>query len=265
MQKPMQTTAASPQFVEGRRASRVIVLLPAYNEAANLPGLLDRICDHLWEDRFNFIILVVDDGSADATPNILADYSSRIPLTTLRHEVNQGLGSSIRDGLFQASAMAEKRDIIVTMDADETHTPGLILRMVHMIREGHDVVIASRYQRGSRVYGLSAHRRFVSRAASLLMRVLFPIPGVSDYTCGYRAYRAEVLQQAYERYGRDLVDQSGFQCTVDILLKLRTMPIIFGEVPFILRYDLKQGQSKMRLMRTALETLRLLILRKFRQ
>jgi dolichol-phosphate mannosyltransferase len=105
-------------------------------------------------------------------------------------------------------------------------------------------------------------RRFASRAASLLMRALFPTPGVSDYTCGYRAYRAEALQQAYGQYGDTLVDQDGFQCMVDILLKLRKLPLIFGEVPLILRYDLKRGQSKMRMMKTSVNTLALLWRRK---
>jgi dolichol-phosphate mannosyltransferase len=81
---------------------------------------------------------------------------------------------------------------------------------------------------------------------------------VTDFTCGYRAYRAEALQQAYGAYGDTFVDQDGFQCMVDVLLKLRRLPLIFGEVPMILRYDLKRGSSKMRLTRTALKTLRLL-------
>jgi dolichol-phosphate mannosyltransferase len=95
------------------------------------------------------------------------------------------------------------------------------------------------------------------------MRIVFPTPGVSDYTCGYRAYRAEALQQAYARFGSGLVNQDGFQCMVDVLLKLRTMPLIFGEVPMILRYDLKRGQSKMRIAQTTVKTLRLLWLRRF--
>jgi dolichol-phosphate mannosyltransferase len=113
------------------------------------------------------------------------------------------------------------------------------------------------------VYGLSLHRRIVSRVASWLMRIVFPTPGVTDYTCGYRAYRAEALQQAYAAYGDNLVSQDGFQCMVDVLLKLRRLPLIFGEVPMILRYDLKRGSSKMRLAKTAVNTLRLLFVRRF--
>src|SRR5205085_2155021 len=112
-----------------------------------------------------------------------------------------------RDGLRRASELASAGDIIITMDADESHTPSQMIRMIQMVREGYDVVIASRYQPGSRVHGLSLLRKIVSRAASVLMRVTFPTPGVSDYTCGYRAYRAEALHQAYAQYADDLVSQ----------------------------------------------------------
>ena len=149
------------------------------------------------------------------------------------------------------------------MDADDTHTPGLILRMVRMIREGHDVVIASRYRPGSRVVGLTWFRKVMSYGASWLFRFLMPIHGVRDFTCGFRAYRADVIQNAIKHYGDKFVDQDGFQCMVDILLKLRRMNLIFGEVPFILRYDYKEGASKMNVGRTVRKTLQLIVKRLF--
>ena len=158
--------------------------------------------------------------------------------------------------------MASGNDIVITMDADETHSPGLIPRMVGMVREGHDVVIASRYQPGARVVGLSTPRRLVSYAASWLFRIVFSHPGVRDYTCGFRAYRGSVLAQAASRYGSQFVEAQGFQCMVDILLKLRKLDVIFGEAPMILRYDLKRGASKMRVARTIRQTLTLLVKRR---
>jgi dolichol-phosphate mannosyltransferase len=245
-----------------RPSYKVIVVLPAYNEEANLGKLLDRIEEQLTDSFIPYHIVVVDDGSADRTPDILREYARRLPMEVYRHTVNQGLGATLRDGLTFASKIARERDIIVTMDADETHTPGLIPRMVDEIRGGRDVVIASRYQRGAAVYGLVLHRRLVSWLSSWMMRVMFPTRGVRDYTCGYRAYRAEVLQAAMARYGERFVDQDGFQCMVDVLLKLRRMPLVFGEVPMILRYDFKKGASKMRLFRTSYNTLRILLLRR---
>lgn len=244
------------------RPSRIIVVLPAYNEAENIGNLLRRIFESLTDERLGFSVIVVNDGSSDLTQQIVEECAHEFPILVERHEQNQGLGASIRDGLRRATELASSRDIIVTMDADESHNPGLMLQMVRMIREGYDVVIASRYQRGARIFGLSFHRKVLSRAASILMRILFPTPGVSDYTCGYRAYRAEALQQAYALYGEQLVSQDGFSCMVDILLKLRRLPLVFGEVPMLLRYDLKRGASKMRILHTVVTTLQLLCARR---
>ncbi len=246
-----------------RPSFKVIIVLPAYNEEENLAGLLDSLAESLSDAQMDFEVIVVDDGSSDRTPDILKSHKASLPLRAHRHEQNQGLGATIRDGLYIASQIAGPKDVVVTMDADETHTPGLIIRMVRMIKEGHDVVIASRYQRGARVIGLSWHRRMISYVASALMRILFPTSGVRDYTCGYRAYRGETLAKAVRAYGDHFVDQEGFQCMVDILLKIRNIPgVVFGEVPLILRYDLKKGQSKMKLFRTARKTLLLLVQRK---
>src|SRR5689334_14876485 len=199
-----------------RKASyRVLVVLPIYNEEANLRQLLERIDEHLSDSFISYRVVVIDDGSTDRTAEILDEYSRRQPIDIHRHSVNQGLGAALRDGLSLAGRIAEDKDIVITMDADETHTPGLILRMVRMMREGHNVVIALRYQRGSVVRRLALNRRINSRLGSLLLRVILTISGVRNYTCGYRAYRADVLKSAMTKYGKHFVDQEGFQCMVD--------------------------------------------------
>lgn len=259
----LEGSAAPPQRRRERTEAKVLVVLPAYNEEQNIGGLLDRIADALEEARLPYEVIIVDDGSRDRTAEIIERYREQMPVNLYRHEVNQGLGATIRDGLYIASKTAADNDVVITMDADETHTPGLILRMVHMIREGHDVVIASRYQPGARVMGVSLFRRFLSFGASMLFRVVFHTSGVRDFTCGFRAYRGSVLHQAIATYGDEFVESSGFQCMVDILLKLRGLKVIFGEVPMILRYDLKQGQSKMRILQTIRNSLVLLVRRRF--
>lgn len=242
----------------------VYIVLPAYDEEENMPRLLDSVRDAMADSPVRYQVVVVDDGSRDRTAAVAESFAREMPIALIRHPVNQGLGATIRDGVVAAIRRADERDIIVTMDADDTHTPGLILRMVRMISEGYDVVIASRYKPESRVYGVPLLRRAMSRGASVLMRLLFPIRGVKDYTCGFRAYRASVLRAAVDRYGDDFVNQEGFQCMVDILLRLRSLDLVFGEVPLLLRYDRKRGESKMRVWRTARQTLRLLFERRFR-
>ena len=243
-------------------ASRVLVPLPAYNEERGLGVLLRRLDQSMHEDDLPYQIIVVDDVSRDATARIATDHARYMPIRVERHEVNRGLGATIRDGLRVAVSLASDDDVIVVMDADNTHTPGLIRNMIRVIREGADVVIASRYQSGSYIRGMPLHRRLLSLGAWFLFQLFFPIAGIRDYTCGYRAYRASVLLEAFRRYGDEFVNQEGFQCMVDILIKLRRMDLVFREVPLILRYDFKGGASKMKVAHTITRTLSLMARRR---
>jgi dolichol-phosphate mannosyltransferase len=250
--------------VKASAPAKIIIVLPAYNEEENIGALLERIDAAMIGSGLPYQVIVVDDGSRDRTFQTLNGYSKRIPLTIRRHEVNQGLGITIRDGLLLAAEVAGSDDIVITMDADQTHTPDLIASMARMIREGCDVVIASRYQPGARVQGVSLMRRAASYGASWLFRIVFPTRGVKDFTCGYRAYRGSVLVSAVSRYGSRFVEAEGFPCMADILLKLRKQEAVFGEVPMILRYDLKRGLSKMRVGMTIRQTLWLVIKRRLK-
>ncbi len=242
--------------------NKVYIVLPAYNEELSIGKLLKRINRHMLDADINYQVIVVNDGSKDNTLGVIQSMQNEMPIEILNHEINLGLGATIRDGLYHASKITEEDDIVITMDADDTHTPGLILRMTRMIREGFDVVIASRYQPNSRVIGLSPLRKLYSYAASWIFRILLPIRGVKDFTCGFRAYRGSVLHLAMSKYQKRFIDQEGFQSMVDILLKLRKIDgLIFGEVPFILRYDQKEGISKMNVKSTIVNTLKLVIKR----
>jgi dolichol-phosphate mannosyltransferase len=238
------------------------VVLPAYNEEQSLPQLLNRIAEALDEAGGPYRIIVVNDGSTDSTARVATESTLTMPVLLENHPVNMGLGATLRDGLLKAIELAHPEDIVVTMDADNSHNPGLIPRMGGLIREGNDVAIASRYQAGSRVRGVPLYRRMLSRVASVIFRLIFPIHGVRDYTCGYRAYRVAALKLGVERFGDRMFDQQGFQCIVDILLKLRTLHLSFIEVPMVLRYDWKEGASKMKVARTIQKTLVLLVQRR---
>jgi dolichol-phosphate mannosyltransferase len=247
--------------------------MPAYNEGKNLPFLLEEICAlaEEWLPHRDITVVVVDDGSADDTAGVVRAFAAgldrrrypRLQIDLVPHEVNKGLAEAMKTLLTHVADRGGPRDVLVTMDGDNSHPPGLIVRMLQLVAEGHDVVIASRYQRGGRVVGLSWSRGLLSMGASWLFRLLFPITNVRDYTCGYRAYKVPVLQRALKEDPR-FVSERGFSCMVDILLKLRVArpPLVMNEVPMVLRYDKKAGASKMRVFRTVKDTLRLLARRR---
>jgi dolichol-phosphate mannosyltransferase len=222
------------------------VLLPAYNEAQDLPPLLERIARAL-DGRLEYRILVVDDGSTDDTAPIASSMAETLPIELIRHDRNAGLGAAIRTGLRAASRAT---GAVVTMDADNTQDPALIPSMVERLGESADVVIASRFQPGGAEIGVPALRRALSHTASRVLHWVAPFPGVTDYSCGYRAYRTEVVRRLIEVFGDGFVCENGFACMLEILLNLRAIGARASEVPLRLRYDLKAGVSKIRITRT---------------
>jgi dolichol-phosphate mannosyltransferase len=228
------------------------IMLPAYNEEADIQTLLERIRAALVDLQINYQILVVNDGSRDRTLEILHELEADLPLEILDHGENKGLGQAMLTGLKRAAWLVKDEDVVITMDADNTHDPHLIGLMRDRITQGADVVIASRYEQGGQEIGLSRLRSILSRGASILLKTFFPIRGVKDFTCGYRAYRGAVLKRVFGIYGDQLIEERGFTCMAEILIKMGVVAARVAEVPLVLRYDLKSGPSKMKVMRTIL-------------
>lgn len=256
-----------------RRARRVVVLLPAFNEERNLPPLLADLRETFatWPGGApDATVVVVDDGSADGTA-AAARAVEGLAVRVIPHGVNRGLGAAMRTGIEHVlgsgsapqgqpegrDAPWDDDDLLFTMDADHTHPPELMPAMAARVDAGADLVIASRYRPGAQVIGLVWWRRRLSDAASLVFRALFPC-GARDYTCGFRCYRVGLLRDAARRLGPHFVNQRGFSVMVDLLLKLRRHARRIDEVPLVLRYDRKAGPSKMKVARTVVTTLRLL-------
>jgi dolichol-phosphate mannosyltransferase len=241
----------------------IYVVLPAYNEEGGLPDLLTAIERVFAINGRDYHVIVVDDASTDATAEIASQASYEMPLTLVQHTENQNLPGALRTGMETAVRFATDNDVIITMDGDNTHPPAIINQQLQKIEEGYDVVIASRFQPGSRVCGVPSTRVLTAFGARMLFKVLMPIPAVRDYTCGYRAYRADVLCDSMDFYGDKWVSEKGFSCMADVLLKMRRFKYVMGEVPMLLRYDQKEGGSKMKVLSTIMLTFKLLLKRRF--
>ncbi len=240
---------SAPAEVQDRHRS-VRFAIPAYNEAASIEDLIARIGEVSREQNWDCEIVIVDDGSSDGTGNLArASSASFAPVVVLRNEPNQGLGRTIRRALKEASERSGPGDVIVTLDADLTQDPGDVPAMLAKLDEGYDVVIASRYRKGSAVEGLSTFRRMLSYGASALVLAVRPVRGVRDYSCGFRVYRADVIREGFERYGDDFVSEAGFGCMVEIAERLRPYAS-FAEVPFVLHYGAKRKASAIKVLPT---------------
>jgi len=223
------------------------ILLPAYNEEDTLPRLLSKIDVFAKEASMECRTVVVNDGSKDQTGVVLAAYAQALQLEVVTHKINRGLGETERDGFEYIAERSGPDDIIVRMDADDSHEPQYIHSLLERIAEGYDVVNTSRFRRLSGQKGVSAYRALLSYGANLFMALVFRIKGVRDYTCGFRAYRARAIQECIRLYGNDFIQLKGmgFTSTLEMLVKLKLIGCRFAEVPFVLRYDQKTSKSKM--------------------
>jgi len=230
------------------QVNEVAIVLPAYNEEQDLPKLLENIREKMAAMPFSYKVIVVDDGSKDRTADIARDFAKTMPLKLVQHVVNKGLGEGVQTGLREGWLVG---DVVVVMDADNSHDPVYIEDMVKKIRDGDaDVVIASRFQPGSVVQGVPFFRQVLSWGCFLMMKTLLPYSNVRDYSTGFRAYRSLTLGRLIKNAGPQFLKESSFACMLELMLSLRWIGARAAEVPYTLRYDLKVGVSKMRIWRT---------------
>ncbi|NPA67050.1 MAG: glycosyltransferase [Chlorobi bacterium] len=237
---------------------KVLLMLPAYNEEKSLPQLLNRIVKTFDNFDINGEILVVNDGSKDKTLEIAQSFKSNYPLHIHDIQPNKGLANAMKEGFKKALTLISENDVLIAMDADDSHNPGLIPLMLQKNAEGAEIVIASRYREGSRIRGLNKFRILMSYGAGMLYRTFIRMEGVRDYTCGYRAYDPALIKKALSDFKDKFIEEQGFAGMAEILLKLKKYNPAVIEVPMILRYDRKESESKMNISGTVKQSLKLI-------
>ena len=231
---------------------KIMIALPAYNESQCIAKLMDRI-NLVRQDLDSYSeVFAVNDGSQDDTEQYLINYSQIFPyIKYANHPFNQGLAQGMRTIIDYSINNLNSNDILVVLDADNTHNPNIIPAMVEkLISKELDIVIASRFEEGGREIGLSPYRKFLSRGASLFANIFFNIKGVKDYSCGFRAYNVAFLKKMKDYYGEKLIQAQGFECMIELIVKAGLLGAAIGEYPLVLEYNLKETPSKMKAIKT---------------
>ena len=205
--------------------SELVIVLATYNEAGNLAPLVEAL-QHLREDLH---LLVVDDNSPDGTQQVAQELSASFGnVTVIARPRKMGLGSALRDGL--KAALATDARYVMTMDADHSHDPQDVPRLLKAIRSGEvDMVQGSRYIPGGGVRGWGPRRKLLSRAANLLYHWCAGTPHES--TTNFRVFSRQAAGVVLARAkGRDYEFMP--EATLLVLaagLRVREIPIVFTE------------------------------------
>jgi len=243
--------AASEMIEEVRRAApisecRHIFVVPAFNEADNLPRLLADLEKRPALFPAGSRVIVVDDGSADGTADLAEAHEGKLSVEVVRMGTNQGPGAAFRAGFATALAHCDgdEEALVITLEADTTSNLDSLPTMLAQARTGAHVVLAA-----WQMVNVSAKRRLLSQGAGFVIRRMLGVEAqtVSSF---YRVYRVSALRAATAHYGEKLIRESGFACKAELLIKLSRMGAQVAEVPVTLDWSRREGESKLRVLPT---------------
>ncbi|RUA17112.1 MAG: polyprenol monophosphomannose synthase [Clostridia bacterium] len=213
-------------------SSRILIIIPTFNEAENIRPLIERILE--LDETLD--VLVVDDHSPDGTGDIAEAISTETPHVQVIHRPQKlGLGTAYTAGFVQA--LQQGYDRIITMDADFSHNPRYIPSLLRL-SETYDLTIGSRYVPGGGVRLWGLHRRFLSKMANLFARTALGLQA-HDCTAGFRCYRASVL----ETINPHTIRADGYSFLLEMLWRVQKAGFSIGETPIVFT-DRRRGASK---------------------
>ncbi|MDY6995095.1 MAG: polyprenol monophosphomannose synthase [Actinomycetota bacterium] len=216
-------------------SARTLVIIPTYNERTNLPLIIERVNS----SAPDVDVLIVDDSSPDGTGELAEELALADPdrIHTMHRTSKEGLGAAYLAGF--AWGLNRQYSVLVEMDADGSHPPEQLHRLLDAVDGGADVVIGSRYVAGGEVVNWPRRRLVLSRTANGYSRILLGVD-IHDITAGYRAYRREVL----EKIDLAAIDTKGYGFQVDLTWRSINAGFVVVEVPITFT-EREHGVSKM--------------------
>lgn len=231
----------------------ITVVIPTYNERDNIRPLVERIARL---EIPGLRMLVVDDNSPDGTGAAADALAEAYPLTVLHRRAKEGLGAAYRDALQRLlrGEFGPPSDLVIHLDADLSHDPAVIPRMLAAVR-GADLVLGSRYAPGGGIQNWNIGRQLLSRLANWYCRTVLGMP-YRDLTSGFKCYRRGVLAAI----GLETLSSIGYNCIVETTYRAHRLGFRIREIPITFT-ERARGASKLT-VGIALESFwRVLILR----
>ena len=211
-----------------------LVCIPTYNERENL----EAICSAVLAAEPRVDILVVDDNSPDGTGQLADELAAKEPrIKVLHRQKKEGLGRAYLHAF--RTALDARYQYVIEMDADFSHDPRYLPRLLDEAMSGTDLVLGSRYVRGGGTLNWGVGRKVISRGGSLYARTILGV-GIRDLTGGFKCFRRRVL----ESIGLEEVRSSGYAFQIELTYRTLKKGFTVKEIPIVFE-DRRVGQSKM--------------------
>ena len=213
---------------------KTFIIIPTYNEAANLPRLIESIFN-LHIDGLS--VVVVDDNSPDGTGQLADELSAQYPLQVIHRSGKLGLGSAYREGFKYC--LAQGAECLIEMDADFSHNPKDLIRLIATVESGADLALGSRKVKGGKIIGWNWQRKLYSNGAMFFARLLLGLK-TRDITAGFRVFRATALTAIDYAH----LKSNGYAFQIEMIYRLEKAGLKIVEVPVAFP-DRQAGVSKL--------------------
>jgi dolichol-phosphate mannosyltransferase len=222
----------------------VAIVIPAYNEQLNLPNLFAELEAATLDGPHNYRIVLVDDGSKDATLELATRYEGPLSLDVVSHPVNRGLGAALMTGFHRALEDPDV-EVVVTIEADTTTDLSILEGMIGVVTGGVALAQGSMHHPDGVMVDVSGFRQLTSRAASVVMRIATG-SRLHTFTNLYRAISADALRRSLVKRGDGLItERTSFAGVTELLLNLMRDGADVVEVPITLDAAKRTDDSKM--------------------
>lgn len=217
---------------------KVCIVIPMYNEEEVVKNSIETIISYTKKLPPIITVLVVNDGSEDATEDIVKQMITELgnhDLQLVSHSANRGYGAALMTGTN--FAVDNNYDYVLFMDSDLTNHPKYLQKFYEIMIDGYDYIKATRYAKGGTTVGVPLRHRILSAMGNLLAKILYGLP-LTDLTNGFRAVKVDILKKMN-------LSESGFSIIMEELYYVKYLAHSFYDIPYVLTSRIDgQGKSK---------------------
>lgn len=228
------------------------MIIPLYNEAPNIPSLLDSIASFEKSlGHYTLFTVFSDDGSRDGTALELsaADvfFANR---RIIRSEMNLGPGHAAGKAFEFIAERLRPDDIVMTIEGDNSCGMSHAHAMIRFLKQGSDAVFADPWAPGGALKGVPGYRRLLSRAANSLAGRLFPGASIKTFNHFFRVYKGSLIMRLQEIYGPSVVESKGFEWAFELFCKIHLCGGVIASAVTLTDWKMRRGASKMKVLTT---------------
>jgi dolichol-phosphate mannosyltransferase len=228
------------------------IIVPTYNEG-DISSLIVNVSNSVARDKnLEFHFIVIDDGSRIPT-TFSSPSTSNVHVRIEKVSKNLGPGAAFALGFTLLPFPLGHEDMVLLIEGDGTSDTRILPKMIARLDEvpfPYDLILASPYSYGGQLRSLSLARRLLSSLANESSRLIMDLRGIWTLSSFYRLFRGSAISSLQSRYGSSIIESSGFECMIELLLKSKNMNLSISEVATSVDQEFRRGGSKMKIIRT---------------